>query len=307
MPPSVSIIIPAYNAEAFIAATLDSVLAQTVAPAEIIVINDGSTDTTPELLSAYGSRIQVFHQQNAGQAAARNTGARLSRGDLLLFLDSDDLLDPDFLAQQGALLTRFDGADAVYCDHRTIDETGQITAMTGALGYPRPSGDILRALLHGPCIVTPGLVLLRRAAFEATCGFNQTTAMRGYEDDALWLEMAARGSFIYNPHTLLSYRRHAAQATRQSAYQLKAGLARLTALQAIAAAVTARAQPELQHFYQTRLRDSRLSAAWANGQLGNHAAALHAACAALANHPASAQAWRGFGHALFRAISSRGS
>jgi glycosyltransferase involved in cell wall biosynthesis len=306
MPPRVSIIIPAYNAHAFIAATLDSALAQTVAPAEIIVINDGSTDATPELLKAYDDRIQISHQQNAGQAAARNHGARLARGDWLLFLDSDDLLDSDYLAQQGALLTRLDGADAVYCDHRTIDETGQITATTGALGYPRPSGDILSALLQGPCIVTPGLVLLRRAAFEVTKGFNQTPTMRGYEDDALWLEMAARGNFIYNPHTLLSYRRHAAQATRQSAYQLKASLARLTALQAIEAAVCARAQPELLRCYLSRLRDGHLNAAWAHSQLGNYAAALHAARAVLGSYPASPRAWRSLGHVLFHALASAG-
>lgn len=305
-PPLVGIIIPAYNASEFIAATLDSALAQSYPAVEIIVIDDGSTDTTPALLKTYGNRILASHQPNAGQAAARNHGARLARGELLLFLDSDDLLDADFLTQQSALLTRFDGADAVYCDHRTIDDAGRVTADTGALGYPRPSGDILRALLHGPCMVTPGLVLLRRAAFEASGGFDATPAMRGYEDYALWLGMAARGQFIYNAHTLLSYRRHPAQATRQTAYQLKASLANLAALQSIEAAVRARAQPELLHFYQARLRDRRINAAWAHSQLGNHSAALHTAQTVLGSHPTSPRAWRGLGHALFHALVSPG-
>lgn len=306
MTPRVSIIIPAYNASEFLAATLDSALAQTCPDVEIIVIDDGSTDATPDLLKTYSNHIRVSRQQNAGQAAARNHGARLAHGELLLFLDSDDLLNADFLTQQSALLARFYGADAVYCDHRTIDDTGQITADTGALGYPRPSGDILRALLHGPCIVTPGLVLLRRAAFEASGGFDEAPAMRGYEDYALWLGMAARGYFIYNPHTLVSYRRHPAQATRQAAYQFKASLANLTALQSIEAAVRARAQPGLLHFYQTRLRDSHHNASWAHSQLGNHAAALHAAQAVLTSHPASPRAWRGLGYVLFHALASHG-
>lgn len=306
MTPLVSIIIPAYNASEFIAETLDSALAQNYPDVEIIVIDDGSTDATPELLKSYGTRIQVSRQPNAGQAAARNHGARLARGELLLFLDNDDLLDADFLTQQTALLAHFDGADAVYCDHRTIDAAGRITAETGALGYPRPSGDILRALLHGPCMITPGLVLLRRAVFEASSGFDEAPAMRGYEDYALWLGMAARGQFIYNARTLVSYRRHPAQATRQAAYQLKASLASLSALQSIETAVRARAQPDLLHFYQARLREQRISAAWAHSQLGNHNAALHAAQAILGSDPISPRAWRSLAHVLFHALASPG-
>lgn len=309
MPPLVSIIVPAYNASEYIAATLDSALAQSYPAVEIIVIDDGSTDATPALLQSYGNRILVSRQPNAGQAAARNHGARLARGELLLFLDSDDLLDADFLTQQSALLTRFDGADAVYCDHRTIDDAGHVTAETGALGYPRPSGDILRALLHGPCIVTPGLVLLRRTAFEASSGFDESPAMRGYEDYAFWLALAVRSQFIYNACTLMSYRRHPAQATRQAAYQLKASLTSLTALLSIEAAVhvRARTQPELQHFYQARLHDRHLNAAWAHSQLGNHSAALLAAQTLLSSHPSSPRAWRSLGHILFHALMTSGS
>jgi len=105
--PLVSVIIPAYNATAFLGETLDSVLAQTYPNLEIIVVDDGSTDDTPDLLGSYGDRIRVLRQANSGQATARNHGAREAHGELLAFLDSDDLWDPDKIARQVELLDRF--------------------------------------------------------------------------------------------------------------------------------------------------------------------------------------------------------
>lgn len=306
MPAHVSIVIPAHNAERYLATTLESALGQTYTEREIIVIDDGSTDSTPALLQGYGTRIRVAQQKNSGQAAARNHGARLAQGDLLLFLDSDDLLDTDLLTQQVALLNRFAGADAVYCDHRTIDDSDRITADTGALGYPRPSGDILRALLHGPCIVTPALVLMRRAAFEASGGFNQIALMRGYEDYDLWLRMAVHSHFIYNPCTLVSYRRHPAQATRQETYRLKANLATMSALEGVGEAVRARRTADLLRFYTARLRESRLAAAWAQGQLGDYPGALRTSWHSLVAQPTSLLAWRTWAHALTNRFAGPG-
>lgn len=304
MPAHVSIVIPAYNSAPYLAKTLESALGQTYSEREIIVIDDGSTDTTPAMLQGYGTSIRVAQQKNAGQAEARNHGARLAQGDLLLFLDSDDLLDTDLLTQQVALLNRFAGADAVYCDHRTIDDAGRITADTGALGYPRPSGDILRALLHGPCIVTPALVLIRRAAFEASGGFN--ALMRGCEDYDLWLRMAARSHFIYNPCTLVSYRRHPAQATRQENYRLKASLETLSALEGMGEAVCARGNADLMRFYTARLHESRLAAAWAQGQLGDYPGALRTSWHSLVAQPTSLRAWRTWTHALTNRFAGPG-
>ncbi|HYE37152.1 glycosyltransferase family A protein [Methylocaldum sp.] len=102
--PLVSVVIPAYNAMAFLRQTLDSVLAQTYDNLEVIVVDDGSTDGTSDLLHGYGERITVLRQANAGQAAARNYGARVARGDMLAFLDSDDLWDAAKIARQVELL-----------------------------------------------------------------------------------------------------------------------------------------------------------------------------------------------------------
>jgi glycosyltransferase involved in cell wall biosynthesis len=297
-PPLVSVVIPAYNAAAFLSETLDSVLAQTYANLEIIVVDDGSTDATPHLLDNYRNRIRVLRQTNAGQAAARNYGAREAYGELLAFLDSDDLWDPDKIVRQVDLLARFPDALAVYCDHRTIDAQGHPLASSAALTHPRPSGDILRALLLGSCIITPGLVLLRRPAFDVAGGFDEAPLMRGHEDSALWLRLATQGAFIYSPDTLVSYRWHNQQATRQEHYAMHMARAKLNSVMAIRDVILASRDNDLKRLFISVLVESHLSAAWAVRQIGDHAGARRIAATALALRPTSVRAWYALGAAL---------
>ena len=296
--PLVSVVIPTYNAAAFLTDTLDSVLAQTYTHLEVIVVDDGSTDTTPHLLESYGDRICTLRQANAGQAAARNHGARAAHGELLAFLDSDDLWDPDKIANQVALLARFPKALAVYCDHRTIDTDGRLMAPSAALDHPRPSGNILRALLLGPCIVTPGLVLLRRHAFDASGGFDESSLMRGHEDYAFWLRLATQGPFIYSPDTLVSYRRHEHQASKRKHYEMRMARAKLSAMMAIRDAVQTCGNKDLKRLYAWVLKASHISAAWAMRQTGDVAEARRIAAAALVQRPTSLRAWYALGAAL---------
>lgn len=296
--PLVSVIIPAYNATAFLGETLDSVLAQTYPNLEIIVVNDGSIDATPQVLGTYGNRICVLHQANAGQAAARNHGVREARGELLAFLDSDDLWDPDKIARQVELLSRFPTALAVYCDHRTIDAQGRPLASSAALAYPRASGNMLRALLLGCCIITPGLVLLRRHAFNASGGFDEAPLMRGHEDYALWLRLATQGSFIYSPDTLVSYRRHNQQATRQKHYEMHMARAKLNAVMAIRDVMRASQDEDVKRLFAWILVESHVMAAWAVRQIGDHADSCRIAAAGLALRPTSIRAWHALGAAL---------
>lgn len=289
--PLVSVIIPAYNAAAFLAETLDSVLAQTYENVETIVVDDGSTDTTPQLLDSYRNRITVLRQANAGQAAARNCGARAAKGELLAFLDNDDLWDADKIARQLQLLSRFPDALAVYCDHRTIDDEGTLLAASAALAHPRPSGDILRALLLGPCIITPGLVLLRRQAFDESSGFDESELMRGHDDYLLWLHLATRGSFIYSPDTLVSYRRHSLQGTRQQNYEFHMSHAKLHALLSICDIVRSSGNQDVKRLFEWVLMESNISAVWALRQTGKHADARKIAVSALAQNPTSARMW----------------
>jgi glycosyltransferase involved in cell wall biosynthesis len=239
-----------------------------------------------------------LRQANAGQAAARNFGAREAHGELLAFLDSDDLWDPNKIARQVELLSRFPGALAVYCDHRAIDAKGNLLSSSGALHYPRSSGEILRAMLLSCTIVTPGLVLLRRHAFDASGGFDETPLIRGHEDHGLWLRLATQGSFIYSPDTLVSYRRHEQQATRQERWEMHLSRAKLHNLMAIRDYIRASPDKDIKRLYAWVLEETQISAAWAARQHGDHAEARRIATAALAQRPTSLRAWYALGATL---------
>ena len=114
--PLVSVVITAWNMEAWIGETLDSALAQTHPHVEVIVVDDGSTDSTPAILARYAGRIRTLRQSNQGLAAARNAGIALSRGEYVALLDADDLWTPDKLAVQVAVAARHPDSGLIGCD-----------------------------------------------------------------------------------------------------------------------------------------------------------------------------------------------
>ena len=108
---SVSYIVPVYNGEAYLAEALDSILAQTLPALEILVVDDGSSDGTSAVARRYGNQITYLRQPHAGQSVARNHGVRVARGDLVAFLDADDLAHPAKLALQAARFGAHPGLD----------------------------------------------------------------------------------------------------------------------------------------------------------------------------------------------------
>lgn len=122
----ISVVIPAYNAASTIGATLDSVLSQTTAPHEILVFNDGSTDNTADILESYGQRIAVFRDTNHGTAHARNFLCQQAGGDVLAFLDADDLWHPRFLETQTKMIERHPDGVAWFTGHTNIVGLGNI-------------------------------------------------------------------------------------------------------------------------------------------------------------------------------------
>jgi glycosyltransferase involved in cell wall biosynthesis len=119
----VSVLIPAYNCSATIEATLDSVLRQTSSAHEILVMDDGSTDQTPEILKAYGSQINVFRRENRGLAAARNELIKKASGDLIAFLDSDDIWHAKYLEVQQQVVLKYPNAVGFFTGH--VDFAGE--------------------------------------------------------------------------------------------------------------------------------------------------------------------------------------
>ena len=121
--PLVSVIIPAFNAQDFIAETSDSVLTQSYPNIEVIVIDDGSTDQTTQIVQSFGSKVRYFYQENSGGCSVpRNNGIKKSSGELICFMDADDLMTPDRIAKQADFMKRYSNVGLVFCDYRNFNE-----------------------------------------------------------------------------------------------------------------------------------------------------------------------------------------
>ena len=181
----ISAIIPTHNRAALVTEAVASATSQSGVDAEVIVVDDGSTDATAaQLNAAFADCIQLLRTPNRGVAAARNAGVAASRGDLIAFLDSDDLWLPGKLAAQAAFFTRH--TDAQIC------QTEEIWMRNGVRVNPcahhrKPNGDIFEASLQR-CLVSPSAVMLRRSLFERAGGFDE--ALPVCEDYDLWLRIA---------------------------------------------------------------------------------------------------------------------
>lgn len=186
-------VIPAYNAEDTVEAALDSVLAQTRGNWEAIVIDDGSTDRTPELCRAYSRdpRVKVVSQENRGLPAARNAGIRVTGAPYVAFLDSDDMWMPDYLARMGAALDRASSAGLAYTDAWALDEGTRRIRRASAMSQPDfgDDVDIATALMRRNFMFVGTTV--RRSALEQAGVFNE--GLRSAEDYEMWLRILAHG------------------------------------------------------------------------------------------------------------------
>ena len=185
-PVSVSIVLPVFNRSQWVCEAVDSVLAQTLQDFELIVVDDGSTDKTPDALGRYGDRIRLLRQQNRGVSAARNRGVRSAGGRWIAFLDSDDLWRAEKLAKQTAFLA---GRPAA-----RICQTEEVWIRNGAQVNPgrrhrKPSGDIFTASL-ALCLVSPSAVMMEKSLFMETGGFDES--LPAAEDYDLWLRISLR-------------------------------------------------------------------------------------------------------------------
>jgi len=194
--PRVSVILPVFNAERYIHASLASVLAQTYADYEIVVVDDGSTDHTPAAVRSLTGPIRYVRQSNQGPAVARNTGITAAKGALICFLDADDVWLPDKLAVQVAMIDAQPELGLVFADEDEFDEDGVHCA--SLLGASRsspaivsgvPMANAFRTLLEENFIPT-STVMARRECFDAAGLFDPI--LRGPEDRDMWSRIAAR-------------------------------------------------------------------------------------------------------------------
>ncbi len=204
-PPRISVVIPAYNAAEFICETLDSVKAQKYREHEIIVVNDGSPDTDllERTLRTRLEDIIYIKQRNAGGGVARNTAIEHARGEIIAFLDSDDLWLPEYLATQYVFLERH-AYDLVYCDAVLF---GMQSAYRRTFMETAPSeGEAnFDSILDLRCNVITSGAMARKSAIIAA-GMFETERVRAH-DFHLWLRMAKKGSKIgYQREPLVKYR-----------------------------------------------------------------------------------------------------
>jgi glycosyltransferase involved in cell wall biosynthesis len=199
--PLVSVIIPAYNAERTLKASVDSVLAQDFRDFEIIVVNDGSSDSTKAILAAYDSQIQVIDQNNRGAPAARNAGVSAANGKLIAFLDSDDLWSPDKLTQSVRALELNPSASLVFSDCCGLRADGTTSTFYSYHGAPS-----LEEMLDNGFEIVPSAVTMRREVFQACGGFSDRFAPIYFEDLWLWFLARELGEFEYIPKELTTLR-----------------------------------------------------------------------------------------------------
>lgn len=201
--PLISVIIPAYNAGGYIVDAMRSVLDQTHARLELIVVNDGSTDGTSGLArNVDDARVSVVDQPNLGVSAARNTGLQKATGDLIAFLDADDAMEPGNLAGKLQLLQR-SGAEWVYGDLILCDERMRPTGRT----LVGTDGDVARTILLGIDTAVPAMcsnALLRRSCFDG--GYRFPQALSNAADQHFALCMAIAHRYVHLPHALNRYR-----------------------------------------------------------------------------------------------------
>lgn len=206
---TVSVIIPTHNHGNLISQTLDSVFAQTFQDYEVIVVNDGSTDDTEQVLAplARQGRISYLAQGNRGQAAARNHGLTRAKGQFIAFLDDDDLWPSDKLQWQVEILKEQPDTVLVYglCNEFGLRE-GQTPAPDA------PNGDVADRFLEFNYIVSPGSTLIRADALRRIEGFD--TRIWGADDWDLYLRLARIGKFAYRDRLALWYRCHLNNASQ---------------------------------------------------------------------------------------------
>lgn len=207
--PSFSVVIPLYNKEESIAETIASVLAQTVADFELIVVDDGSKDQSAAIVKAIDDpRLQLIQQANGGVSVARNTGIAHATADFVAFLDADDRWDADFLETISALKNRFPEAAvlaAAYRLERAQGDARSIALLPDLVARgPALMPDYFAAATFGVQPFYTSSVCVARAAFERVGGFP--AGVRHAEDLDMWARLALDFTIAYTPEAKVSYR-----------------------------------------------------------------------------------------------------
>ena len=203
--PWVSLVTPAYNQAEYLGDTIESVLAQDYPRLEYIVLDDGSSDDTPQVLERYGDRVRHERHANMGQARTLNRGWSLAKGSLLGYLSSDDRLEPEAISQLVQALTLHPDSAVAYGDFELIDARGRSLRLVRTEEF-----DLERLTVDLVCQPGPG-ALFRRTVFDRAGGWKPH--LRQVPDFDFWLRASKHGSFVRVPEVLAQYRIHDGSAS----------------------------------------------------------------------------------------------
>jgi glycosyltransferase involved in cell wall biosynthesis len=258
--PLVSVVIPTYNYARYLPEAIDSALAQTFTDREIIVIDDGSTDDTAQVVRRFGDRVIYEAQVNAGLPAARNRGCALARGEYLAFLDADDVWMPDKLERQLRTLRENPTAVMVCGMMNRIDIDGK--PLQGIKPGLWPGETAMEMLERGTAL--PSTWVVRRSCFERTGGFDPNlTAMEDYE---FAIRVANDGRVICLPGIFANYRVHADSFSHQTERFL---LGYLQVFEKLLGVIDDRAMRRLMRCSQARYRYRLAKTRLAKGDFGS--------------------------------------
>jgi len=224
MNPIISIVVPIYNTEAYLAETIESVLAQSFSNWELVLIDDGSTDGSSLICQAYSDqdkRISYHYKPNGGQASARNLGLKLSKGEWIAFLDADDLWLPQKLEHQLKEIEERQ-PDFLYALGYFYypEKEEKLEAYDWVSG--EMSGDDFFHILYESCAVNTNTVMVKKSLLHEVGSFNEDPILRGTEDWDLWLRIAKNVKNVYgSPNRDVYYRIHPGGIHLQHARMLK--------------------------------------------------------------------------------------
>lgn len=289
---SVSVVIPTYNRAQSVCEAIDSVLAQIPAPHELIVVNDGSTDNTSELLGEYGDRISVLHQENSGAGVARNAGVKYATGEWVAFLDSDDLWLPGRLAALHRDLASSSNDIVGHTGDMRLTGLGYDLEVFNQRGWKFPENRAERIdcpLAQAIAGIHPPVTALRRDCVLEEGGFN--TDRRIYEDPPLFCALALRGPWLFTGDVLAEARRlpgdNDAISTLERTHEVESATARLAYISEL---LERNLSADQRILVMTRASGAQLmlAAAEAAESIGSH---RRTAIASARQHPSAIKGW----------------
>ena len=236
--PLVSVIIPAFNAQELIDETLDSILAQTYKHLEVIVVDDGSTDQTSQVVLSYHPRVHYYYQRNSGGCAVpRNTGIERSSGEFLCFIDADDVMAPDRIAHQVDFMERHPSVGLAFCDYRNFNEEGSYPSshfQTCPRLWPQLR-ERRELILDNPCELLAqenfgiaGSFFIRRNILKFESGFEPT--LRSCEDFHFYYRLARHSHVGVINEVGMMRRLHGSNMSGNSSTMLSEGIRSRTLL-----------------------------------------------------------------------------